>query len=200
VALGIAADGHLVARAEALLTGPRLEQRAVHGEVLVGEQALTVRMDQDGVEEGGRNIAVEQPIAVLGKRGGRPHGVVHAEPHEPAKQQVVVQLLPQLPLTPDRVQRLEQQRPEQLLRRNRRTPEIDIQRPEPRREALERPIGDAPDRPQWMIRRHPLLQRDVAKHRSRLLVGSTHRSAPFVSGSMVVRSDRYVVLTFSAAC
>ena len=190
----------LVARPEALLTRPRLEQRAVDREMLVREQPLAVGVDQHRVEERRRDVAVQQPIPILRERRRRPHRVVHAQPDEPAKQQVVIELLHQLPLAANRVERLQQQRAQQLLRRNRRPPELDIQRAEPRREPLQRPIGDAANRAQRMIRRHPLLERHVAEHRSRLLVGSTHQAAPFVSGSMVVRMARHVVLTFSAAC
>jgi hypothetical protein len=58
-------------------------------------------------------------------------------------------------------------------------------------------------RGRWSASHHPLLERDVTKHRSRLLVGSTDRSAPFRKiESMVVRGDFRVdpsSLTFSAA-
>jgi hypothetical protein len=77
---------------------------------------------------------------------------------------------------------------------------MHIQGAEARREPLECSVGDPADRPERMVLRDALLQRYVTEHRSRLLVGSTHLSAPFVSGSMVVQSDRHVALTFSAAC
>ena len=48
----------LVARPETLLTGPRLQQRAVHREMLVGQQPRRVRMDQHRVEERRRDVAV----------------------------------------------------------------------------------------------------------------------------------------------
>ena len=105
----------------------------------------------------------------------RPDRVVHAEPHEPAKQQVVIQLLHQLPLAADRVQGLQQQGPQQLLRRNRRPAEVRVQRAEPRRDPLQGAVRDLADRRAADDPRHALLQRDVAEHRSWLLVGSTHR-------------------------
>jgi integrase len=49
-------------------------------------------------------------------------------------------------------------RAQQLLLRNRRPPEIDIQGPEARRESFQCPIGEPADRPEWMILRHPRLQ------------------------------------------
>src|SRR5262245_48455707 len=78
--------------------------------------------------------------------------------------------------------------------------ELEIHGPEARRQPLERPIGDAPNLAQRMIRRHSFFERHVAKHRPGLLVGSTHQAAPSVGGSILVRMKRLVVLTFSAAC
>src|SRR5215471_18184094 len=66
--------------------------------------------------------------------------------------------------------------------RARRWPDLGYERIVAQATRLECAIADAPDRPQRMIWRHTLLQRDVAEHRSGLLVGSAHRSAPFVSG------------------
>ena len=51
-----------------------------------------------------------------------PHGIVDAEPDEPAEQQVVVDLLHQLALGADRVKRLQKRGPEQPLRRDRLPP------------------------------------------------------------------------------
>ena len=143
-----------------------------------------VGVDQDGVEERRRDVPVQQPIAILREGRRRPHRVVDPQAHEPAKQQVVIQLLHQLPLAADGVERLQQQRAQQPLRRNRRAPEMDIQPAQLRREAVQGAIGDAPNRPERMIAGDPLLERHIAEHRPRLLVGSTHRLAPFVSRSI----------------
>jgi hypothetical protein len=75
-------------------------------------------MIEHGGEEFRRDLAAEPPVAVLGEHGDVPHRIVDAEADEPAEQQIVVELLHQLPLGPHRIERLQQQRPQQLLRRD----------------------------------------------------------------------------------
>ena len=116
------------ARPEALLTGPRLRQRPVDSEMLDRLRALTVGEDQDGLTEGGCNVPVEQPVQILRKGRRRLHRIIQAQTDEPAEQQVVVQLLHQLPLTSDRVQRLEQEGTQQLLWQDRGPTEVHIHR------------------------------------------------------------------------
>lgn len=52
---------------------------------------------------------------------------IHIEPDKPAKQQIAIHLLHQLPLSPDRKERLKQSRLEHLLWRNRRPSRSQIQ-------------------------------------------------------------------------
>ena len=73
----------------------------------------------DLIEEGVRHIPCKQALAVLAEGRGIPDRVSMFKPDEPAKQQVVVELLHQQPLAADRVEHLQQQRAQQLLRRNR---------------------------------------------------------------------------------
>src|SRR5687768_2336031 len=47
---------------------------------------------------------LEEAIAILGKGRRIPHGIVQAQADEPAKQQVVLELLDQQPLAPHRVE------------------------------------------------------------------------------------------------
>src|SRR5882672_10873057 len=49
-------------------------------------------------KELGRDIAVEQPIPVLAEDRRIPHLIIRREPDEPPEQQIVVELLHQLPL------------------------------------------------------------------------------------------------------
>jgi hypothetical protein len=51
-----------------------------------------------------------------------PNFIVHARADKPAEQQIVTQLLEQHWLATDREKHLQQQRPQQFLRRNRRAP------------------------------------------------------------------------------
>jgi hypothetical protein len=96
-----------------------LNQRAIDGEVIVAHEALGLLVHRR--EKPLRHLALQQPVAVLRKHGVVPHRVVHAQADEPAKQQVVVDLLDQLALRTDRVKRLQQQRPQHVLGRDRRT-------------------------------------------------------------------------------
>ena len=72
-----------------------------------------------------------QPLAVLGEHGHIPNAVIHVQAHEPAEQQVIVQLFHQQPFAAHRVQRLQQERSQQLFRRDRRPPGFRVQLMEP---------------------------------------------------------------------
>jgi hypothetical protein len=78
--------------------------------VLVREQTPLTCLLEHGLEEGFGNVPTEQPLAVLGEHGHIPNGVVHVQAHEPAEQQIVVELFHQMPFAADRVQRLQQER------------------------------------------------------------------------------------------
>ena len=75
----------------------------------------------------------------------------------------VVDPLDQLPLRADRVKRLQQQGPQQPLRRDRLPPERRIQRRKIARQRLQRCVGDLPDHPQRMIRRTRCSKIDIAE-------------------------------------
>jgi hypothetical protein len=63
----------------------------------------------------------------------------------PAEQQVVLQLLHQQPLAPNRIESLQQECTQQLFRRNRRPPDRRIESIEPRRQTIENHLGQASD-------------------------------------------------------
>src|SRR5689334_20178073 len=77
---------------ETLLPGPRLNQRAVDREVLVREQAPPVGLPQHRREKGLSNLALEQPVTIFGENRHVPYRVIDAQPHEPAEQEIVVEL------------------------------------------------------------------------------------------------------------
>jgi len=93
VALGIAAAAAfsswrftLVLGHKTLHAGPGLDQRAVDRKMLARKQLAHLRQVQDDRHELGRDIAVEQPVAVLAEHGRIPHWVIRREADEPAKQ------------------------------------------------------------------------------------------------------------------
>src|SRR5512132_1841498 len=179
VALAVAAlsrrFARTVLRSKALHAGPRLDQRTVDREVLVGQQALNARIVEDGAEELARDLPAQQPVTVLGEHRHVPHRIVDAETDEPAEQQTVVQLLHQLPLRADGLKRLQQQRPQQLLRRDRRPADRRINRLEIAVQPGERCINHRPDRPQRMGTPHPRLQIDIAEQAARPNLATAHR-------------------------
>jgi hypothetical protein len=95
--------------------------------VLVREQIPLPRLLQHGLEKGFGNVAIEQPLAVFREHGHIPNGVIHVQAHEPTEQQVIVELFHQQPFAAHRVQYLQQERPQQLLRRDRRSPGFGVQ-------------------------------------------------------------------------
>ena len=126
------------------------------------------------IEKQFRDLPVQQSVPVLGEHRRVPHRLIHAQSHKPAEQQVVLQPLHQLPLAAHAVQRLQQQRPQQPLRRNRRPPQASIQRVKLRRHRLQRRVGHRPHAPQRMVFRHALLHRYVTKQIVLLRVVSSH--------------------------
>jgi len=64
---------------EALETGPGLDQRAVDGEVLIGEDAPAAGFRHHALEEGPGDVALQQPLAILREDGGIPDRVVRLQ-------------------------------------------------------------------------------------------------------------------------
>lgn len=83
------------------------------------EQAGLRRFLGHGLEEDLRDVALEEAVSVLGEDGDVPDPVIHGEVDKPAEQEVVIQLLHELPLAPHAVEGLQQERSEELLRRDR---------------------------------------------------------------------------------
>src|SRR6266571_1475966 len=117
---------------------------------------------EHGLEESFGYVPFEQPLAVLGEHGHIPNGVVHVQAHEPAEQQIVVELFHQQPFASHRVQRLQQKRPQQLLRRNRGASSFGVQLVEPWLQISQCLIAQGAQRTQWVVLRHSLLRADVA--------------------------------------
>ncbi len=148
---------------EALQRRPCLDQGAVHREVFARQQSLHARLRQHRRQELRRDLAFKQPVAVLGEGRMVPNRVVHPEADEPAEQQVERQTLHQLALGTDPIERLEQHRPKQLLRRNRRPPEVRIEGRECPRQIAQRGVRNPSDRPQRMVTADPRLQVHIAE-------------------------------------
>ena len=160
--------------AEAFGAGPRLQQRAVDREMLGREQHRHLRMRQHCGKELHRDIARQEPVAVLGTRRRVPYRIIHAEADEPAEQQIELDPLDQLALRTERVERLQQQRPEQAFRWDRFPTKRRVKRVKLRRQLLQRRVDDLTDHPQRMVRTNSLLQVHVAEQRPRNPVVPAH--------------------------
>jgi hypothetical protein len=105
-----------------LLRSPGFDQRSIHRKMLVRQERFHLRVVQKLGHELLEHVALLQPIPVLREGRRVPHGIVRGKPDEPAIQKIIVELLHQLPLRADAVERLQQQGAQQLLRRDRRAP------------------------------------------------------------------------------
>jgi hypothetical protein len=93
---------------------------------------------------------------------------------EPAEQQVELDPLDQLAFRADRIKRLQQQAAQQALWRDRFPPKWRVQRVKRPRQLDQRGVDDAADRPQRVVRPHPLLQVHVAEQRSSYPITAPH--------------------------
>ena len=195
---GVVGRGRRPARLlEALQPGPGLDQRAIDGEVLGRDQLLGLGLRKHALEERARDVARQQPLPVLGEDRGVPDRVIHAQAHEPAKEQVVIELLHELPLAADRVEELEQQRTQQLLGRDGGPAGLGVQPGELRGQLAKGLVDHRADRPQGMVGRHALLGPAVAEHRVRMPIVAAHAHLPLLAESGIPAQS---VRTFSASC
>ena len=189
---------------EALVAGPRLDQRAIDREVFSGQQPLLVGQAHDFGKERFDYFVLKQTIAVLREHRVVPDGVFDGEADEPAEQQVVAHLLHQHALAAHRVQHLQQQRAQQLLGRDRRTAAVRVDRAKQPIEPLQRLIDQQPKRPQRVIGRHEAFQLHRREQRFLHLVHSAHRSRlPKIMNtiSLTHRSQRpFTPFRISTAC
>ena len=135
----------LVPGPEALVTRPRVEQPAVHVEMIVGQQPPPGRPGSRLPQEGGCEIAVQQPIPILRERRRRPHAA--SIPSSTNQRNSRLKSSCSISCRSDRVEDLQPQRAQQLLRRNRRAPEFHVQGAEARRESGARAIVESVESP-----------------------------------------------------
>jgi hypothetical protein len=105
--------------AKALLRGPRLNH-SVPAAVKCSSLIKSLRLHVNFGKEPGRYIAGQQPVSVLREYRVVPHRVIHAQTHEPPKQQVVVDLLNQQPFRTNQAENPQKQGPQTVLWRSRK--------------------------------------------------------------------------------
>jgi hypothetical protein len=190
-----------VLQAEAFQRCPGLNERAIDREVLAAQEVPNLRVVEHRRQEPGRDLALKQPVAVGRERDRVPHRIVDPEPDEPAEQQIVVQPLDQQPLRAHRVERLQQQRPQQPLGRDRGATQMRVQRLELARQPAQSLVDERPDRPQRVIRRHPRFEINVTEQTARPPILASHSANP--ASGRPPRPNYHIMrhyATFSAAC
>src|SRR6266496_2974224 len=197
IRLVVTVTPRLILRLETFQARPALDHGSIHGEMFVRQQLFGARHIKHRREELFGDFTLQQAIAVLAESGRVPNLVVHVQAHEPAEQHVVLQLLHQHPFAAHRVKHLQQQRPQQPLRRDRRSPHPRIQLVKSRRQLLKDFIRHLANRAQWMIRRHSLLRRYVAVHARLLFVVSPHSVPPALALDQIIVDQDLVAGTRS---
>ena len=119
----IAAVGRVL-RLEALERGPRLDQRTIDRDVLARQQSTDPRLRQHGGEEIGRDIALQQPVAVGREARMILHRVVDPNADKPPEQRINLDPLHQMAPRAQRVEGLQQHRLQQLFRWDRLAPHL----------------------------------------------------------------------------
>jgi hypothetical protein len=142
--------------------------------VIGGQKPLHPGLRQHRSQELGRDVALQQPVAVLREHRMVPRRIVDADAGEPAEQKVIFQPLHQKTLRADRIEGLQQHRPQQLLRRDRWPPDRRIQRRKLRLQRPKRIVHNRPDRAQRMIAPHPRLKINIAEQLTSSIVAAAH--------------------------
>ena len=149
--------GVAVLALEALERSPGLDQRAVDCEVFVREQTLSLGLLHRPGEEALGDVVLDQARPILGEARVIEGTLLQIHVQEPAEQHVVVEHLAEQPIRAHRVQRNQQRRFEQSLRRDRRTAYRCVHRIEVRAHRGKHRVGLRLHPTQWMIGRDPLL-------------------------------------------
>ena len=202
VALPVAAGAWRIARAilwaKALHAGPGVDQGAIDREMVGRQQGLDLPQRQKAGQKLLRHIRRKEAVTVVAEHRRMPHARVNRQADEPAKEQIVVDLLHQLPLASHRKERPQQGRPKQHLRRNRGSAHPRIKRRKPPVQPGQNLVRKRPDRPERMIRRNPLLQPDIAERPLRPIILPAHHSPLFTQNPVNHKTKRKG--SFSAAC
>ena len=161
---------------KALETRRCFDQGAVHTEVLVAQHVQSIGLEHYCVEELATDAVAQQPRAVLGKRAVIEAGLEEIHIQEPAKQQVVGQLLAESPLAPNGVQADQQAGFEQPFGWNGGTTLTvgGVHLIEQRRKLHQGSVGETFDGPQRMIARDQRLRVNERQHAGLLLGPSAH--------------------------
>lgn len=170
----VASAGVVLAGNEALHQGPGRDERAIDGEVVVGQKRADLGQFSELLEQRMPDHTTDQRVAVLRERGRMPDLVIHVEADEPAKQQVVLDLLHEQPLGADGVQPLKQRRPEELFRPDRRPVAVGVEPEELAGEFVQDLVEQGANASPRLVVRDTGLQAHVAEQGPLLDFVTTH--------------------------
>jgi hypothetical protein len=124
------------------------------------------------------------------------------EADEPAVAETVLELLDELALATNRREELEQQHPEQLLGRNRRTPGLPVEQLVEGRLIPRDWSNDASNGRQRVIGRHPILEDHHREQDALYTLMASYRSSPSAVASVYQNAGVPPAATtaFSASC
>src|ERR1043166_2871528 len=180
---------------EALETGPRFNQRAVGGEMLVtGPAGLAGQIVDFGKEQLG-DISREHPLVVLGEDAVVEAAFVELAVKKPQPEQNVAELFAEQSLTAHAVEGREHTGFEQLLGRDAGWAKFLVEIVEQRREPLQDSIHMTLDDAQRMIRGHTGVEIDDGQEVRLRLRGSTHAILDIDPFQSFKQTE-----TFSTAC
>ena len=170
--------------------------------MLVRQEPLHAGQGQHRRHERRRDVAFQQPVAIFAEHRGHPDRIVHRKSDEPPEQEVVVELLHQLPLRADGVEGLQQQRAQQLLGRDRGAAVLGVEFGEPRVECGQGVVGQRADHAQRVGLGDPALRSDITEKAVASFVKTAHSARPKGVDHMRyrIRYTRAGTRPFSAAC
>ena len=129
-----------------------LDERPVDGEVLVARETGGLRLPHHAAEEAARQPVLGEPLAVVREHRGDEDLLVGRHVEEPAEAQVGPEAAARLPLGPDRLERLQQERLQRMLRVDRSPSAVGGGVPKVLVHAAERLVDHPLHRPEWVIR------------------------------------------------
>lgn len=185
---------------EALQRGPGLDERPVHREVLVGQEIFGAGETHHGIEERQGHVVRHQALTVFAEGAGVEGFLFQAHVEEPTKQDVVTELLAEEPVGADRIQRDQQARLQQPLRRDGRAAGVAVHRLEGGGERLQRLVRVVFDGAQRMVRRHACFGREIAEHVSLGIQFTAHALTPLIEPSYFIAVRKHHEEGFSATC
>jgi hypothetical protein len=142
----------------------------------------------------------EQPVLVLGEAGGVERWRLHVHVQEPFEEQVVLELLAELPLAANRVQGDQQATLEQVLGRDAGPAVGRVHGVEDRRQFRQGPVDDHLDPSQRVIEGAQLLRGQGGEHRDLLSGAAAHSRSPAGTLPYKTLTSLFNPASFSAPC